>query len=914
MGVVLKARQRRLDRSVAIKVLRPEQATATGTARFLAEARLLARLSHPNVVVVFDAGEADGLLYYVMEYVPGETLADRLKRGPLAPGELDRLAQDILLGLEAAHRLGVIHRDLKPSNIFLRDGRAQIGDFGLARALDDSDSSLTSPGQMIGTPRYMPPEQQAGREVTARSDVYAAAMILWECATGRVWPAGLPPGEADWRQVPGAYLAPLRRALALRPEQRFPDAAALRASLEGRPGIARAVRWGAVVIVLGMVALLALRSRRPARVPPSGAGFTLAVASFETGTGPGARALGDSIAGALAGYLQAFPDFRAFAVPRGATPAGAIPVEGTAVVLGDSIRLTLLPVATASLTLPASSIGSLRIDWRRGADSLAVSLARHLWQRQPDATGLAATLPRSGPGFTAWFKAERHWSRAEWELAGDEYAWAEQNDSTCFLCSYRLLDIARWLARERDHRRLARVVRVLDSFPDHYRVLIRAAATPMPSRLDTLRRAARDYSEFFLAPFEYGDELLHRGPLYGALEEEALEPLTRAVQLRPGFGPAREHLALLLIRKGDSAGARSQLAALGSPEEAGDFTATFRLFLELGASWRFDSPEAALARTRGVLAGLRVRANPLVAAGARLMMTIQAPRGAVALGRLLASDRRNPDAMWQGLLGATYGFAALGEVDSVLAMRRELARAGDPELPFLTAELAALLRGFDPESSLRRDEALERYFDTYLAPGVSSAPLRHRAAWVSGILAARTGQPARLAAARKALQDEAEPHGLGQFLAAAGRALAGDPAGALAQLPALPPLDAGSEPADLFEDTVAHLLRAGWLEQVGQLDEARRTLRWHEHMEVPGHGGGRPYAGEPAWAMGTLTAWLRLRLLDRIRERDPLAAQAERCAVSRLVVDGWADAPPPFRQRAATAQGILLEPSCGGTR
>jgi hypothetical protein len=227
MGIVFEARQRRLDRRVAIKILRPELATAVAAERFLAEGRILARLSHPNIVPIYDAGEADGLLYYVMEFVEGESLADRLRRGPLPPAEALRLSQDLLAALGAAHAQGVVHRDVKPANIFLRQGQALLGDFGIARWRQEHDAGLTTPGELIGTPRYMSPEQRDGVPVTMRTDVYAAGLVLWEACTGKRWPAYQAPETADWGRVPAALVPPLRRALALTPEERWSDAGEL---------------------------------------------------------------------------------------------------------------------------------------------------------------------------------------------------------------------------------------------------------------------------------------------------------------------------------------------------------------------------------------------------------------------------------------------------------------------------------------------------------------------------------------------------------------------------------------------------------------------------------------------------------------------------------------------------------------
>ena len=151
MGIVYRAREAGLDRPVAIKVLRPELATAVARERFLREARLLARLQHSNIVPVHRADERDGLSYYVMDFMEGQTLADRLAAGPLPVDKVLRLARDLVEALAAAHEAGIIHRDVKPQNIFFIGHRALLGDFGIAHDTASDSLELTEEGALIGT-------------------------------------------------------------------------------------------------------------------------------------------------------------------------------------------------------------------------------------------------------------------------------------------------------------------------------------------------------------------------------------------------------------------------------------------------------------------------------------------------------------------------------------------------------------------------------------------------------------------------------------------------------------------------------------------------------------------------------------------------------------------------------------------
>ncbi|HET8834720.1 MAG TPA: protein kinase [Gemmatimonadales bacterium] len=187
MATVFLAHDLRHDRRVAVKVLRPELAAVIGAERFLAEIKLTANLQHPHILPLFDSGEADSFLYYVMPFVQGESLRDRLRREKQLPVEdAVRIAREVADALDYAHRHGVIHRDIKPENILLHDGRALVADFGIALAASKAGGTrMTETGMSLGTPHYMSPEQAMGeREITARSDVYALGAVLYEMLSG----------------------------------------------------------------------------------------------------------------------------------------------------------------------------------------------------------------------------------------------------------------------------------------------------------------------------------------------------------------------------------------------------------------------------------------------------------------------------------------------------------------------------------------------------------------------------------------------------------------------------------------------------------------------------------------------------------------------------------------------------------
>jgi CheY-like chemotaxis protein/predicted Ser/Thr protein kinase len=187
MGVVYRAEHLNLRRRAAIKIIAPDLAESAGfRERFTREARIAAALQHPNIVAVYDAGEVDGLLYLAMQYIEGEDLAAMLRRERrLRPYRAIDVCRQVASALDAAHAMGLIHRDVKPANVLIAGRTAFLTDFGLTKQLDGG-AQLTRPGDVVGSIHYVAPEQIEGAQVTARTDVYSLACLLFHCLTGQV--------------------------------------------------------------------------------------------------------------------------------------------------------------------------------------------------------------------------------------------------------------------------------------------------------------------------------------------------------------------------------------------------------------------------------------------------------------------------------------------------------------------------------------------------------------------------------------------------------------------------------------------------------------------------------------------------------------------------------------------------------
>ncbi|MFL5517606.1 MAG: protein kinase domain-containing protein, partial [Gemmatimonadales bacterium] len=621
MGAVFLATDATLDRRVAIKVVHPElTAHPSITRRFLAEARTIARLRHPNVVAVHTAGSTDGLLYYVMDEVAGESLRQRLIReSRLDPALVGRIVADVAAALDAASRAGIVHRDVKPENVLLEEasGRAMLADFGIARAmLGDASGPTTGQGMAVGTPAYMSPEQAAGEEVDGRSDLYALGVVAYEML------AGHPPFEGPNRvvvskhiaerpipierarpDVPRRLAATVMKALEKHPADRWQTGEELRQALSGERPVeipARRRRWS--ILTAAGVALAALAAgaglihRSPG--PPAGVNprHSILVLPFDNLRDDRAmdwlRDASQSMLGLnlsqwndltvvdherlhdlLARHrLQPGDDIGLDMARRLAREAGVWTVVlGDFSQAGDSLHLAARVYDVAS----GNRVDVARVDDRSGADVRPVF--DHLADKLLDLSGapnevrvgLARSTTWSLEAYRAYLTGVEQLNR--WDLAGAEreFQRASTIDTIFGLAYYKLALTRGWLVGTKDStadRAIVRATAYSANLPVHERTIINAYAAFLASEYPQARglyqqliqRDSADADAWYgLGEAWFHDTAGFGKPLYWTRATQAFK---HTLTLDPEYALAYEHVQFMLQ---SAAGPRPSYALVG---------------------------------------------------------------------------------------------------------------------------------------------------------------------------------------------------------------------------------------------------------------------------------------------------------------------------------------------------------------
>lgn len=920
-AIVFLATDATLERTVAIKVLRPELATARGAARFLREARLLALVAHPNVVPVHRAGESGGLFYYVMEHLQGETLRSRLDRGPLPPAEAVDLVRQLLAALVAAHDAELVHRDVKPANVLIVGRRALLTDFGIASSTGAPASE--GPANVgLGTPGYMAPEQAEGGPATPATDIYAAAMILYEAVTGRKWSLATSTEDADWSEVPPPLIPILRRALAPDPAGRWPDAASLRDALSNS---ARRKVGGRRLVIASLVAVAALIGTAAVLVVQkrevSGSARALAdlavlpcVPSDERDS---ARAR--SVARIAALDLSMMPGLKVrspFTSFHWWTRPGVVrrPQEApsalharraTSCVLAhpaaDTLEARLDLYDADGHRMPSSlRVRGPAVDPPQAlGDSLALALLGRLG-RTVSAGGISELGGLHVQAVAAFLQGEEAFEAGDWALADSAYSTALAIDDRVALARWRLADVHRWelaptgvdLTRlwERDAGDLP---------PLDRRLLEARVAPPGPRQFALYQAILRDYPHDAYATMLYADELYHRGPLWGLPLDSAEEVLELAVARDSFFQPTLEQLAWARIRLGEREPAATTVRRLEALDTAspGETATTTRIAAQ---AWRERfAPDSAPAGRRALFG-----AHPDPAAllhWSRLAGPyLDLDRSELGLGEALVavsgtgSRERLSGHLAQGLALMAEGRpgAALAHFDSAAIL------SGDDEGTVQASSWPVVLAALDvPGVAQDRLVAARDRLRELAASGSTEPVARRQAAWTLALDAyrrlavpegdrwARTlGEPTMDSVAGR----------LRLLLDAVALAARDDLEGGLETSASLLAYDSAGSLEAPFARSVLHLLRAEWQSRLNRPAAALASLTWQESSDLEGAPGEVRYAsplvqaGEVDWALGTVG---RLRgaeaALDAGRRR-------RACRYAREVLRLWRDPEPAF--------------------
>jgi len=877
MATVYLAEDLKHHRQVAIKVLRPEVASALGPERFLREIELAANLAHPNILPLHDSGEVEGTFYYIMPYLPGESLRDRLAREHQLPlDEALRITREVADALGHAHAEGVIHRDIKPENILFQAGHAVVADFGIAKAIASATTPaadrLTETGISIGTPAYMSPEQAAGNsDVDGRSDLYSLGCVLYEMLCGEAPYSGANPQVILARKltepvpratvlretVPASVDAALAKALAKTPADRFGSAAEFVAGLEAEPAAPQtraqiaAVGAAVLVILLGALGVHAWRGRG-AGPPPTP---VLAVMPFTPVTPDTALArLGRELSLTLSNTLDGVGEFHTIEplsvlaqLPEGSTSlAGAELLElthrlgatqavtGSLVHVGGDVRLDIAlldavggePIARVSVTGPGDDIAAL-------TDSAGWALVRNVWREGYTAPQRLDQLStRSLPALRAYLRGEQLVVPGKLDSAASAYAEAIAADSGFLLAYAGYYYTSLWQGDGHPVEAVVtqRITQNIDRFPERDRIILRAylMAKGLVEGDSLLQVAVQRWPTSWPAWYARADYLIHADPLLGHSKAEALRAWQRTVELNPSLFWGWQHLWVAAFPY-QLDEARRALAWMDSsaPERR-----PMRVWLrdEVDA-WEPDSvPTALIDSIVAELSSLRVPdPRPVM----RAAPSLEVNRRLARVRPAWAADLAGSDA---------YFWAARGRWDSALVASSRYASlegtATARRLDYAFAALATWLGASHDSMAAARRRRLNPEFDS-LRPYEQLEVL-----WFDGIRAAARHDSPGMDTARARLHEFLATSQLGdsmhwapdESLAAFASAMTGRPAEAGRRLAALEWAIADTVPFRFtgwgptrWSIGIHRLAAARWLSAAGDTAQAVRLLRWTDN-------------------------------------------------------------------------------------
>ncbi|MDX1394747.1 MAG: protein kinase [Gemmatimonadota bacterium] len=787
MAVVYHAWDIRHSRDVAIKILKPEIASAVAWARFLQEIEIAGGLQHPHIVPLYESGDVDQLLYYVMPFVEGETLRQKLRReGRLSAADIESIVRDVCSALSYAHSREIVHRDIKPGNIMLTSGKAVVTDFGIARALAQAGGeTLTSRGHVIGTAQYMSPEQAGGEDVDHRSDIYSLGCVTYEMLTGK------PPFDGPNIQsviaqqigAPATSVQVLRadtpsnvalvvdRSLSKVPADRFDTVDRLLKELDRKPTRPSPVRWkrlavGAGALAAAVAGYVTFVAPPPELDPNRVVIFPLREQGLPTASGMGEGAALQVLAALEhAAPLRAIDPWNRLSEAQRADPGGisassaaqfsedqraALYIQGLVQGMGDSIAVTLSlhDVAADSVIARRTARGpAAEAAAYRGAVSALIELLPVMLGHDVDLTHLRDRDPSA---IALWIQGERFYRRAEFASALDRYRRAVDVDSTLVFAAVKGAQAASWIKQRADARELLETALArAELLPATYRDFaygVHAYQLGMSdSAVVTLRRALEANPEWAEANTALGEVYYHLLPSRTRVADNGESYFRAALANDEAFRPPMFHLAEIAARRGDVVEARRYLAAFAETGPDQSLLEGLNLLIDCvdqgpqSVNWRMDAA-AAPARVVVAAAGMAV-------AGAQLACAEQGFRSVL---NAAAHQSSAADASWGALLGLQGVLVNQGRFEEALAVLDSADAAGETSAKSIY--VLNSLAGAPMQSRATETAAIGRRFfgDDY------SRTVTANLMWVFAVWEASHGNAATLEAIHEELLRKAE--------------------------------------------------------------------------------------------------------------------------------------------------------------
>jgi len=898
MGVVFLGENTSLRSHVAIKVLRPELATAAMEARFQREARLLAQLSHPNIVTIHDVDIADGVHYYVMDYIEGETLAERLERGPMEPDDVLSLGRDLLSALEAVHKLNVVHRDIKPANIFVVEGRALLVDFGIAH-VDHTESDATLTGQGIGTPAYMPPEQRVGSIVTSQTDLYSLGMVLYECSTGNRWEQSDDSEEGNWVLVPQPLARALRKALKQDPKERWANAtdfyaALIRKSHYEIPRVAAPI--GAIAVTVAVAALIINGC------PPPPEEVDLAIRPFTVTGSEAQTALGVELSVAVRDLLMPIPQLKLEGVDHTSSDHTApLQVEGNLARRGDQWVLSWRLQDSAGMRYAGVDTTSSDLPYDL-ADGVALETVKEL---KPRFVGHLCRDSISLPAIGEYLRGQIAFQKDHWKTADDHFTKAIARDSRFKMAAWWRFNARKLGRRPVDLDSLQAIFSREKACSPLDQLLIDARLEPrLTERLELFDEAIGAYPSRYYAALFRGVELFHRGALAGHQLNEALRALESAILIDSLVGWPHNQLIWAYIRHGQEAKAANALRQRRqvTTEPAPGDPNILALF-EWANQERFNRAAA----DRFLEELLKNPDNPLledVGMMLRLASSLDLPGIQIVLGTLMAEDStRTLDVRANGNTGRGLAFIMTGRpVTGVHMLDAASIMWATREQQFLAEEMRLMLPAFGiPIPPVEVDSARSRV-ESFL----DDSALGIRAAWALANDARQRGDADAARQWRRRVTSKAKrgPYRLplDTLLLALEDAEGGDFQGALQRSGPLIEIDSAGRGSDPFARALLYWHRARWREALGDEAGAEREWLWYENADFGPWPAGEVQPAEIDWMLGTYARLNRARVQLSLANRE-----AEACKHLIRVAELWAEAETAILPKKAEADSLFAE-------